>query len=142
MEWVETGKCRIEEWKLSIVFCELLQPVTSALKIPKPSRPTRAVVEMDEDENVEEPPRKEFFTTVAEEFPNRNVLIYKKSTYHSVEQGGDVHTRTSSFLTLSNRRKKAISGQLPSFVPNLMASIKIDNVIDDADPAPMMQLSD
>lgn len=114
----------------------------TALKIAVPSRPARAVIELDEDRNVDESLRKKSVRTVTEELQNRNVLLYDKSTYDDVNRLGGVHIRTRSFLTLSNRRKKAKSVVLPSLVPNQIPGVKNEDVIKDADPATMMQLSD
>lgn len=77
MEQLKIGKCFVEQGKLPIVLPDLPHSVTSALKITALSRAARAVAKLDEDGNVEEPPRKEYSTTVAEKFQNRVVLFYK-----------------------------------------------------------------
>lgn len=74
MEYLEIGKCHVKQGKLPIAFCDLLQAVASALKIATPMKPTRSVVERDEDCNAEESLRKISFRTVTEEFQNRNVF--------------------------------------------------------------------
>lgn len=109
MEFQEMGKWRVEGGKLTTVFCDLPESVTSAWKTTSPSRPAHAVMEVDEDVNFEEQPRKDSITMVTEKFPHRIVLFNAKSAYVDVLQVGAVHSPTSSFLTFSNGRKNAKS---------------------------------
>lgn len=69
-------------------------------------------------------------------------FVLRKINVRDVEQVKAVQRLTSSFLTLYNGREKAKSVQLPIVVLNLIGDVKIQDVIDDDDPATMFQLSD
>lgn len=53
-----------------------------------------------------------------------------------------VHSQRSPFLTLTNSRKKVKSVQLLSIVSNPIVGVKNEDVIDGAEPAKMLHLSD
>lgn len=71
-----------------------------------------------------------------------NALVYEKSIYDIIKQVGCVHSWTSSFLTLSNRKMKAKSVQLPGLMPNPMEFLNNNDVTDDAEPSTLMKLPD
>lgn len=71
-------RCPSEPEELLIVFFDLLNSVSSTLKIALPPRPRPAVVKLNDSRNVGKQRREESFSTVTQEYLCRNVLFYKK----------------------------------------------------------------
>lgn len=67
-KFLTIGKYHVELQRFPAVIIDIPESVTSALKFTPPSRPRPAVVEVDEEKNVEEQSMKESFTIVTEVF--------------------------------------------------------------------------